>query len=224
MSTMTENTSEVVSEEIVSKKADVRVDFRKFPYLETMREIEIKGCDDFEDAEEFVNSLFPEIEMTNVSPSALVEQHESKRLEEMSEGNKPMPGFPDLLVEDKSVCFDAVEVKMSRDSLRFNQVDFVRENSLNVIVAHVEKDSWSVSKFRCNMCEIDFDTEQKAESHICPMRFHHPRNRKLTEDEFHDFWEVVPGDQSATRAINWSAAGYGPSEHRESKKSKFAAS
>lgn len=213
-----------VSEEVIRNRADVCVEFRKFPLLETIREIEIEGCDDFDDAEKFVNQLFEDLEMSNVSPSKTVEQHESQRLRKIAEGEKPTAGFPDLLVEDSSASFDAIEVKLSQDGLRFNQVDFVREKSLNVLVAHVKKNSWRENRFKCRTCDINFSTQQKAESHFCAMRFTSRHNTKDTEDGFHDFWEVVPDKQSATRAVNWSAAGYGPSEHRESKKSKFAAS
>jgi len=210
--------------EVVMNRADVCVEFRKFPSLEPMREMEIEGCDDFDDSEEFVNQLFPSLEMSNVSPKHNVEQHESQRLQEIAEGEKPRTGFPDLLVEDSSASFDAIEVKLESDALRFNQVDFARSRNLDVLVAHVQKDEWCENRFRCRTCDINFRTQQKAESHFCAMRFASRDNKKDTENGFHDFWEVVPDKQSATRAINWSAAGYGPSEHRESKKSKFAAS
>jgi hypothetical protein len=221
---MSKNSNEAVSEEVIKHRADVCVEFMKFPSLELVHRVKIQGCDDFDDAEAFVENLFGDLEMVNVSPNIPVERYESQRLRKIAEGEKPTPGFPDLLVEDSSASFDAIEVKLESDSLRFNQVDFARERDLDVLVARVQKDSWRENRFRCRTCDISFRTQQKAESHFCAMRFTSWNNRKDTEDAFHDFWEVVPDEQSATRAINWSAAGYGPSKHRESRKSRFAAS
>jgi len=210
--------------EVVMNRADVCVEFRKFPSLEPMREMEIEGCDDFDDSEEFVNQLFPSLEMSNVSPKHNVEQHESQRLQEIAEGEKPRTGFPDLLVEDSSADFDAIEVKRRKHGPQFNQIDFAREKSLDILVARVKKDSWREKMFRCESCDIDFRTQQKAESHFCAMRFESGQYTKDTEDGFHDFWQAPPDEQSASRSIDWSAAGYGPSEHRQSRKSKFVAS
>jgi len=199
--------TESVSEEVIKHRADVCIEFRKFPSLETICEIEIEGCDDFDDPEEFVNQMFEDLEMVNVSPNIPVERYESQRLRKIAKGEKPAAGFPDLLVEDSSASFDAIEVKLESDALRFNQVDFARSRNLDVLVAHVQKDEWCENRFRCRTCDINFRTQQKAESHFCAMRFASRDNKKDTENGFHDFWEVVPDKQSATRAINWSAAG-----------------
>lgn len=208
--------------EFIMDREVVCVELREFPSLEPMREMEI-DCDDPVDGEKFVNQLFPGLEISNISPSNDVEHHESQRLSEVAEGEKPTPGFPDLLVEDSSADFDAIEVKQGGDTLRFNQIDFARETSLEVIVARVQKDSWRENRFRCGVCDIDFRTKQKAESHLCAMRFASRENKKDVGDGFHRFWEPEPDEQSATRSVDWSSAGYGPSEHRQSRRSKFAA-
>jgi hypothetical protein len=212
-------------EQVTSYWADVSVELMKMPSFEHIYTYETEIWSDCDNPEKIVNEIFDDIKMTNISPNVLVNNHDSDRLQEICKNEKPSSGFPDLLVEDSSLCFDAIEVKGESDAARFNQIKFARKSDLNVVLAHVKKKkSGSTKRFACKKCEIDFASQTKAESHFCPMRFHDEDDLRNVQSKFFDFWDLPPNSNSASRAINWSAAGYGPSEHRESKKSKFAAS